>query len=218
MTAFTDTAYLTKLIANPAHKDVQRDLADVQRMHRTVTTFVCPTDLGPSTRAAAGVLYRVEHTPTGIRILIQSAIPPAPDRLAAGYEIARTADLGPLMHQLRNGQTIRYRIAANPIKTTFQRGQRGTCKPLHGDDAHTWWHTKADRAGLTDVTIHNSTSARHTGKRNKSPKDTHVTIDTTTFEGIAAIADQDALQIAILNGIGRARAYGCGLLSVALLR
>jgi CRISPR system Cascade subunit CasE len=218
MTAFTTTAFLTKLVANPAHRDVQRDLADIQRMHSTITTLACRPDFGPSTRAAAGLLYRVEHTSTGVQILMQSATQPSADRLSAGYDIARTADLGPLMHHLHDGLNIRYRITTNPIKNVFQRGQRGTHQPLHGDDANVWWHNKATLAGLTNITIHSTTSAKLTGKRNKPPKDVRITLHTTTFEGIATIADNDTLQLAILNGIGRGRAYGCGLLSLAPLR
>lgn len=187
-------------------------------MHHTITTFACRPDFGPSTRAAAGLLYRVEHTPTGIQVLVQSITQPAPDRLPAGYDIARTADLGPLLHHLHNGLNVRYRITANPIKNAFQRGRRGTHKPLHGDDANTWWHTKATQAGLTNITIHNTTSAKQTGKRNKSAADTRVSLHTTTFEGTATISDNDTLQLAILHGIGRGRAYGCGLLSLAPLR
>ncbi|MFB9566127.1 type I-E CRISPR-associated protein Cas6/Cse3/CasE [Saccharopolyspora hordei] len=35
-----------------------------------------------------------------------------------------------------------------------------------------------------------------------------------TSEGAAIVTDPDRLRAAIIDGIGRARAYGCGLLSI----
>ncbi|WP_083752572.1 type I-E CRISPR-associated protein Cas6/Cse3/CasE [Actinosynnema sp. ALI-1.44] len=43
-------------------------------------------------------------------------------------------------------------------------------------------------------------------------------ITASIFEGTAKIATPGATRQAVLNGIGRGRAYGCGLLSLALLR
>ncbi|MFI9511268.1 type I-E CRISPR-associated protein Cas6/Cse3/CasE [Nocardia sp. NPDC052566] len=41
-----------------------------------------------------------------------------------------------------------------------------------------------------------------------------ITIATSTFEGTAMIADSARVRAAILTGIGRGRAHGCGLLSL----
>jgi len=37
------------------------------------------------------------------------------------------------------------------------------------------------------------------------------------FDGEAVISDVDAVRHAVLNGIGRGKSYGCGLLSLALI-
>src|SRR5690606_2525724 len=42
-----------------------------------------------------------------------------------------------------------------------------------------------------------------------------VTVVTATFEGRLEVTDPDALRRALTQGIGRARAYGCGLLTLA---
>ena len=42
-----------------------------------------------------------------------------------------------------------------------------------------------------------------------------VTIGRVTYEGMLQVTDPDPLRQAMTQGIGRARAYGCGLLTLA---
>lgn len=218
MTTFKRTATLTKIVANPSHQHVRQDLRDVQRMHHVLTTLACPPDFGPSSRAAASLLYRVEHTATGLHILMQSTTQPDPARLTSGYAIAATTDLGPLLDHLDTGMHVRYRIIANPTKCSSRgSGHRGERRPLAGDEAVTWWERKANNSGLQLDNIENTTHAKLTGNRSKNGQSVRLTITTTTFEGTAHITEPAAVQDAILTGIGRARAYGCGLLSLAPL-
>lgn len=67
MTTFTTTAFLTKLVANPAHRDVQRDLIDILRMHHTITTLACRPDFGPASRAARRPALPRRNHPVGFQ-------------------------------------------------------------------------------------------------------------------------------------------------------
>lgn len=42
-----DSAWLTKLVLNPAHRGVRDALRDVNTMHQTLMKIVCPADFGP---------------------------------------------------------------------------------------------------------------------------------------------------------------------------
>ncbi|MFD4415645.1 type I-E CRISPR-associated protein Cas6/Cse3/CasE [Streptomyces sp. NPDC058476] len=53
------------------------------------------------------------------------------------------------------------------------------------------------------------------GNSNKSPKP--VTLVTVTFDGRLEVTDPDALRRTLTHGLGRARAYGCGLITLAPL-
>lgn len=53
------------------------------------------------------------------------------------------------------------------------------------------------------------------GKRSRQGKP--VTVVTVTFDGRLEITDPDAMRRTLTQGIGRARAYGCGLLTLAPL-
>lgn len=219
MIAFTTTATLTKIVANPSHQHVRQDLRDVQRMHHVLTTLACRPEFGPSSRSAAGLLYRVEHTATGVHILMQSTTQPDRDRLIPGYDFVGSTDLGPLLDHLDTGVRVRYRIVANPTKSSPRgSGQRGELRPLIGEEALGWWERKAHDSGLKLDSIESTRNAKLTGNRNKGGQHARLVITTTTFEGTAVLTDPPAVRDAILTGIGRGRAYGCGLLSIVPLR
>jgi CRISPR system Cascade subunit CasE len=214
----TRPLHLTKLVINPAHPNANQALRDINRMHQIVTAYSCPPDFGPASRAAAGLLYRLEHANTGPHLLIQSATHPDTTTTPPGFAHAGTRDLTPLLHHLHNDMTVRYRITLNATTSHCAPPQpdgtprpRGTRTSLTGHDALTWWHSKAPHHGLQP----HATATADTTKLRGRKKTNTITIAATTIEGTAQITDTDALCTTIHTGIGRARAYGCGLLSLA---
>jgi CRISPR system Cascade subunit CasE len=213
----TTSAILTRIVVNPAHPRVQKDLRDINSMHQTVTRMGCPEDFGPSSRSAAGLLYRVDHSTAGVTLLIQSRTVIDPAKVSHGYAHGGTRDLEALLHRLEPGIRLRYKITANPTKSSKKAGSaaRGVPRPLVGDEALMWWSRKAEEAGLDIETVNMIDTKKLTGSRSK---DNHrIAITATTFEGTASVTSATSIGAAVLNGIGRGRAYGCGLLSVAPL-
>ncbi len=45
-----------------------------------------------------------------------------------------------------------------------------------------------------------------------------VRIDTATIRGVLTIDDPEAARSTLINGIGRARAYGCGLITLVPIK
>ncbi|MGX7829793.1 type I-E CRISPR-associated protein Cas6/Cse3/CasE [Actinokineospora sp. 24-640] len=222
-TLFTRPLHLTKLIVNPAHPQANQALRDIYRMHQILTTFACPPNFGPASRTAAELLYRIDHTTTGIHILLQSATQPDPAHVPPGFAHAGTRDLTPLLDHLHTHPTIRYRITLNATTSRLQprpttsddqpKRPRGTLITLTGEDALTWWHTKAPHHGLQPHTTATADTTKSRGRKNKKP----ITITATTIEGTATITNPHTLQDSLRTGIGRARAFGCGLLTIAPL-
>ena len=57
------------------------------------------------------------------------------------------------------------------------------------------------------------------GRRNPDrDRRDRVTINRTVYEGMARVTDPDALRRALVAGIGRSKAYGCGLMTLARVR
>ncbi|MEU6312031.1 type I-E CRISPR-associated protein Cas6/Cse3/CasE [Streptomyces sp. NPDC047014] len=218
----TTTAWLTRLRLNPLSKAVQHDLRDAAALHRRVMTLV-PDGLGDSPRARSGLLFRLDHDGAGTPVLlVQSRTVPNAQRLPAAYAQVQTRDMSPLLGALRPGLAVHYRLLGNAIKRCGPHSTEGRWKQalaLYGPDAEQWWATRAHQSGLTLHSLQadrpDTPSARHGSAR--TPRRDKVVIhhNGTRFEGTATIHDAEALRHALLHGIGRAKSYGCGLLSLA---
>jgi CRISPR system Cascade subunit CasE len=54
-------------------------------------------------------------------------------------------------------------------------------------------------------------------ERHSDGQSRQVTLSTARFDGVLEITDVDALRHALCRGVGRGKAYGCGLLTLAPL-
>ncbi|MEV0051042.1 type I-E CRISPR-associated protein Cas6/Cse3/CasE [Saccharopolyspora shandongensis] len=210
-----ETTTLTQLRLNPQHRDVGRDLDDAHRMHRRVMSLF-PNTLGDHARAQARILYRVEQHPIGAVVLVQSEHQPNLGALPPNYAAAATHQLDAVLARITTGLTVRYRILANPTRIETTEGKKKR-RWLRGDDALTWWQHRATQAGLQPHTIQLTGETVITGRRGTHESTPRICHGTSLFDGTATIIDPDAVRHAVLTGIGKARAYGCGLLSLAPL-
>ncbi|MGA5045238.1 type I-E CRISPR-associated protein Cas6/Cse3/CasE [Streptomyces arboris] len=210
---------LTRIALNPHNRAVRADLADVDSLHKTLMRLA-PDHNSPTPRAAAGLLFRTESGPDPT-LLVQTAHVPDLTALPTGYGTARTVDLTPLLHSLTPGSTIRYRITAaptvarsagNPTRHPVTGKRRGKITHLTGDDAITWWQTRAQAVGIKPATV--SGLPRPFPRTRVTRTSPHFIL--TQFDGIARITDPTLLTHALTTGIGRAKSYGAGLLSLAL--
>lgn len=210
------TATLTCIHLNLAHPAVRRDLADYTCLHRTVMQLL-PDDLGPHPRQTAGALFRLERGTPQPLLYIQTLIPPDLTRLPDHYGTAQTCDLTPMFEALTAGRAVRYRITANPsTRSRRTPGPGAPPLPKHGrilalDDipAHAWWQHRAAQAGLH---LNTTVSERHPFRRRRDrPGPVHRLLQ---FDGTALITNPAALTDALLTGIGRAKSYGGGLLTL----
>ncbi|MFE7927574.1 type I-E CRISPR-associated protein Cas6/Cse3/CasE [Streptomyces sp. NPDC057456] len=209
-----DYPVLARIRLNPHHRAVHRDLRDATQMHRTVMRMV-PDNLGDSPRLQAGLLYRLEETDTSSTLLVQAAqLDPA--LLPAGYGHAEIKNLAPMFSALRKGLAVRYRIVLNPAKRERlpldQKNKRGRVVPLSGADADQWWLRRAADAGLH---LHVLTPTNLPPIRPQGQQASPMRHSLLRYDGTATVTDPDALAQAALNGIGRGKPYGAGLLSLA---
>ncbi|MEY9212257.1 type I-E CRISPR-associated protein Cas6/Cse3/CasE [Thermobifida halotolerans] len=224
--------WLTKIVPDLRHSQARTDLRTAGNLHRKLIRL--SADLGeervanPSQRS--GLLFRVEETRAGLHLLVQSRSPLRLDRLGPGYHDVQARDLDPFLARLEKGGHVRYRIVASPTKR-LGRSEQNTrrlglkeappkpkeyTRPLRGAEADEWWHIRAAANGLElrSAYAHALDDARDPGTAHRSRRIRHPAV---RFEGSAVVTDVDAVRAAVLNGIGRGKSYGCGLLSLALV-
>lgn len=223
--------FLSKLTINVRSREFRRDYANVYDMHRTVmSAFPDVTDDTP--RQACGVLWRLDSTREGFVQYVQSHTTPDWRRLPAGYltEPATHRSLQPVLDALTPGRRLAFRMVANPTHSgpaPGGRGTRGRGKRL----AHTtpdkqieWLIRQGGACGFAIPAATNGepdvapSPSPMLGGRNSPTNSGRITIRPVRYDGHLVITDADALAEAIKKGIGRAKAFGCGLLSLAPAR
>lgn len=176
-------------------------------------------------REKLNVLFRLE-TPTTEPpyLLIQSAVSPSDEALMniSGLQCKEIELKAPT-----SGTPVAFRIAVNAIRRTtitIDRHKRRTLvKPveLDGTDSPNptiseWIAAKLEPA-LTELSVTNHLREVITDPRTKKKPRT-MTVQVDTIDGVARVADPVSLEKILSDGIGREKAYGCGLLTIRPLR
>ncbi|NPU83378.1 MAG: type I-E CRISPR-associated protein Cas6/Cse3/CasE [Syntrophaceae bacterium] len=163
-------------------------------------------------------LFRVEHSgQQSAEVLLQSIREPLPSpskevRLVACKEY-------PLL--LRAGQRLRFLLVANPVKTIADEhgrlkgdGQEKKCRVplLRDEDRQTWLTRKLNGFAVVEIA---EVEKRPVLNFHKIREKRIGKIQPVVFQGILQVLNQDEFRNQIIKGIGPAKAFGCGLLSLA---
>lgn len=214
--------YLSQLKLNPRSREARRDLARPYELHRTLArAFSTPE--GQDYRAAHGVLFRQEPSQPGQlpTVLVQSHTIPDWSLLPADYT-QQPVPSQLLQLVLAAQQVLGFRLVANPTRKLAREGQRqGRRVALldvgdaeQGTPALQWLRRKAALSGfellhVTSKGFSLSSSNAGVGLKNSLP------LYGVRFDGLLRVKDPDLLVAAIGQGLGSAKAYGFGLLSLA---
>ena len=202
---------LALLELNPRSRACRRDLHNPQAIHRTIMSMY-PQSPSRSARGEFGVLWRIERgeSPT---LLVQSAVPPDPAELPDGYANASVRCLDAHLDALDAGGLVDYRAVLNPVRTSRRRNRPAAQQVVPFADRGEWWEAKAAKAGLEtlDAPAITTEPARKVNRNHAGPA---FPLYAFRADGKARITDPEALRDAIRAGIGPAKAWGCGLLTV----
>ncbi len=225
--------HLSRIQINPARRGGQKLLGSPQAMHAAVLSAF------PDTGDDRGrVLWRIDRDQHKTWLYVTSR--PRPDFAhiveQAGW--ATTQDgwdvraYATLLGSLAEGQNWGFRVTANPTRSTRRAGRQTGAAPS-GTSAEVekskryghvtvdqqldwfaqrttgWGFTVAERDGVPDVVVHD----RRTERFRRGGQT--VTIAKATYDGVLTVTDADALRQALVQGLGPAKGYGCGLLTLA---
>lgn len=160
------------------------------------------------------LLFRIEPGTLNTTILVQSMIEPEWKSAFLNFEVlTREPEMKVFDPLLRQGGKYRFRLLANPTMT--HQGKR--LGLLNEEDQLEWINRQMKKAGCEIIGCHVTSNGLQRCSKNPA-KDaavqTHVSV---LFEGALGVNVPELLKLALLNGIGSAKGYGFGLLSLGLL-
>lgn len=234
--------YLTQFRVNTGRPEARRLLGSPHLMHGAVNMafpeLPARDGLGPR------VLWRVDHAPQDRpRLFIVSPDRPDLTHLVeqAGWPTLDTPgwttfDYGTFLDAIAKGDTWGFRLTANPvhhIRRAEDKEGAPTKRAAHVTPRHQlgWLLQRQERAGfeivrkspdkrLTEFGDEHEVIVRdylplqfRRAPARQSKEDVRFT--RVTFDGRLRVTDPEVLRRTLTHGLGKAKAYGCGLMTLA---
>lgn len=216
-------SFLSRFEVNAARRGARSLLASPQRMHSAVLSSFTADENGD---AAHRTLWRIDTTGPHTWLYLVSAVEPDlthlveqagwPEKVSRGWD---TRSYDPFLDDLDVGEEWNFRLVANPTRTvTDPSGAKKNHPSITPAHQLAWLLDRAERLGIeipdssageSDIVVSaaRSRSFRHTPNS--------ITVLSVAFEGRLVVTDPARLRMALTSGIGRAKAYGCGLMTLA---
>lgn len=194
--------YLSRLMVNQTRLAAGW-MANPYRVHQRLM-MACEKD--------PRLLFRLEHWLASPLLLVQTHLQPDWDAAFGSFSaLAGPVECKEFNPELETGAVYRFRMLANP--TVKRDGKRlGLISEF---DQRAWLARKLEQAGAEllgcQVSDH---GLQHLEKPAASdhPQQTHLAV---LFDGALAVREPERLLGVLKNGIGAAKGYGYGLLSLA---
>jgi len=215
--------YLSRLKLNARNQEARRDMTQPYELHRTIeNAFHDP--LHPDDR----VLFRLDYSPRKKEwwVLVQSRYEPnwsffeQPEWQGYLLTEPETSTFKP---EFMTGGVYKFRLLANPtVKKTIKKEREDPRKTRLGlteeADQLDWLIRKLEAAGTEVVDcliVPHGLQRSHKGYQKQEGQQTHLAV---LFEGVLLAKDPALLKAALQTGIGSAKGFGFGLLSLAPVR
>ncbi|MGW0658096.1 type I-E CRISPR-associated protein Cas6/Cse3/CasE [Streptodolium elevatio] len=225
--------------ADPADDPVAGSLADALADRVAVEPRESSGDGGPR------VLWRLDENALG-NVFLYIVSPARPDLTHLVEQVGwpttggwDTYEYAPFLEKLTTGDTWDFRLTANPVHSVRNRDGVPTKRTAHLTARHqmNWLVGKQQSAGFEVVekpvdrqrlpegdelqlVVHNERkwSFGKGGGPARGGGGGPVTLTTVTYDGRLRITDADAMRHTLTAGLGKAKAYGCGLMTLAPAR
>ena len=210
--------FLSRIELNPMIYDTRRAISVPQVLHATIEG--CFTNKTDKDRK----LWRLDRLNGILYLLLLS--PEKPDfsllsrQLCSKGIIGETKDYSPLLASIQTGVKFRFRLRANPTHSIPSgKGTRGKVYPhITIEQKREWLKQKAKKSGfILDDLLFDIVETDYL-RFWRDSKARPVELGVAVFEGELKVSDREIFVQALTQGIGRAKAYGCGLLTVAGLQ
>lgn len=232
--------YLTRFRVNTARREGRALLGSPHQMHAAVVMAF--PELPARDGSGPRVLWRVDRNSLAETVLFVVS-PSRPDLTnlveQAGWPAAtdtpgwQTYDYGSFLDRLTAGSTWSFRLTANPVHVIRRTPDEPTKRTAHLTARHqkAWLLDRQQSSGFTVVQKDPAARLLEYGdelqlvvrdKRDlrfaKAAERRTVSLTSVTYDGRLTVTDPDALRRTLTQGLGKAKAYGCGLMTLAPVR
>ncbi len=210
---------LSQLFLNPRNRRVQAELANPYELHRSLMSAFP----AKQTLEERVLLYRLETRPTPpyVVVLVQSAAQPDWSALERGDYLIAAAQMKEFSPQFEAGQAFTFRLMANPTRRLKSADAEKPGKRIglvKEEDQLAWLTRKAQQSGFAVLAAQVTRNSppdvikRHPGT--ETYRMSHVGV---RFDGQLRVTDATLFTQTVQVGVGSAKGFGFGLLSLARL-
>jgi len=212
--------YLTRFQLNPRRRGGMKLISSPHAMHAAVLAGFPdpePTDEGR-------ILWRLDvNGPRAVLYVVSPAEPDFTHLVEQGgwpsTHSWESKSYRPLLERIRAGQYYAFRLTANPVHSV-RIGDATRGKPLGHvtvSQQEKWLLDRQERAGFSVGATPETQTMTLTDRRTLVFRrgEGTVTLRVASYEGTLMVTDRDRFVTTLTHGLGRARGYGCGLLTVA---
>ena len=207
--------YLTRMELDLRKRSTMTALNSPQKLHGAIESAF-------DSEERKRKLWRIDKLGEKTYLLLLSGDKPnlsaAVEQFGVSENGFETRDYSPLLERIRDGSVWHFKLTANPTVSSSEKcknGERGNVK-AHISDRYQvkWLLDRAEKHGFTlgeeDFCV--------TGVKwyifRKGAERNRVSILSVTYEGTLKVTDKKAFCDTLINGIGREKAYGLGMLTV----
>ncbi len=213
--------FYSLLTLNLRSHQVQSEIASPYEMHKTLLKAfpAGKFGIGRADPEAAGVLFRLDsQDEEALTVLVQSRAAPDWSVLNPGYLLA-----APQVKQrelsLQAGQHLSFRLRANPtVKKDRPGKEQGRRVGIYDEEGQlAWLARKGEQHGfrVLQAQISRDGKIKDDDAIHRGTVTHKLELLSVQFDGILQVTDPEKLVAAVETGIGSAKGFGFGLLSLA---
>ncbi|MFV8130840.1 type I-E CRISPR-associated protein Cas6/Cse3/CasE [Streptomyces syringium] len=230
--------YLTRFRINTARVGARRLLSSSQRLHAAVMSSFA--EAPRHEEGGPRVLWRIDRNAKP-EVILYVVSPDRPDLThlveQAGWPTTGTwqaYDYADFLSRLTAGDTWAFRLTANPVHNIRRTADEPRKRTAHLTPRYQaqWLLKRQKEAGFRvlekpkeqrrlaegdehQLIVHGR-DPRSFGKTEQATgRKNQVSLVAVTFDGRLEITDADAMRRTLTSGLGKAKAYGCGLMTLA---
>lgn len=224
--------YLSRMPINTARQGAWELLSSPYKMHAAVEHAFPPKAHVLSEEGR--ILWRLDAVPGDNETAYLYVVSPSlPDFTHISEQVGwptvrawETKDYAPVLDYLAGGQRWAFRLKANPVRKVFKnRSDRSTADVIGTIQGHVteaqqieWLLSRAEGRGFRVVEDEVAVPLVNVSQRHRQKfvhKGSEVTLVSAVYDGILEVTDVEAFRRTLCFGVGRAKGFGCGLLTVA---